>query len=147
MLAKSHKSDIVNQVVLHWTFNDYVQSGQNPIEKWYEDDLTDVGRFAFDALLKNTAKTESHMQWGGFQLMKGEAKKQKVWELKFFADDKQYRVFGIFDGAKTVILLVGCYHKGKIYSPANAIETAVNRAKALRDGKASYIGRKIKTDI
>jgi hypothetical protein len=74
MLEKSHKSDIVEEVVLHWSFHDYVEGERNPIEDWYVHDLDDGGRFGFDALLKNTAKTENHLQWTGFKYLKGEPK-------------------------------------------------------------------------
>jgi hypothetical protein len=86
MLAKSHKSDIISPVILHWSFNDYVEGEHNPIEKWRINDLTDAGRFGFNSLLKNTAKTENHLQWGGFETWKhGEAKELGIWELKFYA--------------------------------------------------------------
>jgi hypothetical protein len=138
----------MSQVVLHWSFNDFVQGAQNPIEDWHINDLTDAGRFQSNSLLKNTATTENHLQWGGFEFLEGESRKLRIWELKFFADNKQYRLLGVFGSLrKQAILLVGCSHKGKVYVPANALKTAIKRAKALRDGKAGYIGRKIRLDI
>jgi len=148
MLAKSHISDIMTPVVFYWSFNDYVEGGQNPIEVWRINGLTDTGRFAFNSLLKNTAKTANHLQWGGFDPLQGKPKKHKIWELKFFADGKQYRVLGVFFGpAKNVVLLIGCSHKGKVYTPPNALETAIKRAKALRGGKGGYVGRTIRLDL
>jgi hypothetical protein len=147
MLAKSQKSDIVN-VVVRWSFHDYVEGGQNPIKNWYDNNLTDAGRFGFDALLKDRAKTANHLEWG-LKPLQGEAKKVHIWELKFLADGKQYRVLGVFRAAKQAVLLVGCYHKGKVYTPPNALDTAVERAKALRDKKTGVTTseRKIKIDL
>src|SRR5579863_9024034 len=117
-----------------WAFHDYTERGQNPIESWYRDDLSDAGRFGFDALLKDRAKTANHLEWG-LKPLKGEARKLHIWEVKFVADGRQYRVLGIFRPGKQAVLLIGCYHKGKVYTPPNALDTAVERAKALRDKK------------
>jgi hypothetical protein len=137
----------MSQVVLYWSFNDYVHDRHDPIEDWRVNELTDAGRFAFNSLLKNTAKTENHLQWGGFKFLKGESKKERIWQLDFFADGKQYRVLAVFRSAKQAVLLIGFYHKGKVYTPPNALETAIKRAKALREGKAGYIGRTIRLDL
>lgn len=146
MLDKSHKSD--NVITVFWSFRDYREGGQNPIENWYAGDLLDGGRFGFDALLKNTAKTENHLEWSGFKLLKGDAKKERIWQLDFIADGRQYRVLGKFgEVRKQAILLVGCYHKGSIYTPVGAIQTAIRRAKKLREKKADTIERKIKFDL
>ena len=67
--------------VYYWSFADYVEGGQNPIEDWYCGSLSDEGRYRFDNLLKNTAKTESHLQWGGFKLLKGEPKKFHIGDV------------------------------------------------------------------
>src|ERR1700733_7207806 len=95
MLAKSQKSDIV-EIVVQWTFHDYVDS-KNQIEDWYVNDLSDLGRLMFDADLKNRAKIKNQLEWGGFETWRfGEAKELGIWELKFSADGKQHRVFGVF---------------------------------------------------
>ena len=133
--------------VIHWSFHDFVDS-KNRIEEWYANELTDPSKFTFDTDLKNRAKTKNQLEWGGFETWRfGEAKDLGIWELKFSADSKQHRVFGIFRPGRQAVLLIGCYHKQKRYSPANALETACKRAKALRDGGASTIERKIKFDL
>jgi hypothetical protein len=146
MLAKSHKSDIV-EMVPHWSFHDYVEGQHNPIEYWYVNDLSIVGRLAFDALLKNTAKTRNQLEWGGFKHLKGEPKKEHIWQLDFIADGRQYRLLGVFRPARQAVLLIGCYHKGKIYTPPNALETASKRARLLREMKAGIRARKIRFDF
>jgi len=121
-------------------------SGSNPIENWYST-LSDHGRTLLDALLKNNQKTESHLQWIGFRkfLTGGEMKGEGIWELGFF-DERQYRLLGIFDGAKRAIFLMGCYHKGKNYTPPNALDTALERKKLKVRGDCKLDERKIKTD-
>ncbi len=102
----------------------------------------------FDTDLKNRAKIKSHLEWGGFETWRhGEAKELGIWELKFSADNKQYRVFGVFRPGRQAVLLIGCYHKQRRYTPANALDTACRCAKALRDGRASTRERKIKFDL
>ena len=130
-----------------WTFHDYVEGASNPIEAWYQE-LSDAGKFQFDSLLKNLSKTANHLEWIGFKLLKGEPRKERVWQLDFIADGRQYRVLGVFGSVrKTAVLLLGCYHKGKVYNPPDALETATKRAKKLRENKAGTRERKIKSDI
>jgi hypothetical protein len=147
MVALSYKRDIISPVI-HWSFHDYVEGGQDPIENWYADDLSDAGKFGFDFLLKNTAKTENHLEWTGFKYLKGDPKKERIWQLDFLADRRQYRLLGVFGQIRRqAILLVGCHHKGKNYTPANALDTAIRRARSLREKRAGTRERKIKLDI
>jgi hypothetical protein len=130
-----------------WVFYDYIQGTQNPVESWISGQSEEV-QFGFKTVLKNTAKIGNHLQWGGFKFLKGEPKKERIWQLDFFADGKQYRLLGVFPGGrKTAALLLGCYHKGVVYTPHDALETACKRAKALREGKAGLRERKIGTDF
>jgi len=146
MLVKSYKSDIIKPVI-YWSFHDYVDS-RNRIQDWYVSALSDASRLTFDSDLKNRAKTKNHLEWCGFEKWKnGEAKGLGIFELKFLADAKQHRVFAVFRPGKQVVLLMGCYHKQKVYTPPNALDTACKRAKALRDGKATTYERQIKFDI
>lgn len=134
---------IPSQPKRFWSFADYVEQGQNAIEKWYSKELSDDAQFMFDNLLKNTAKIESQLQWGGFKYLQGEPKKHGIWQLDFFADGRQYRILGVFERGHRAVLLLGCYHKGKVYTPQNALETACRRAKKLKDKKASTVERQI----
>ncbi|MGD0599277.1 MAG: hypothetical protein ABR988_05610 [Terriglobales bacterium] len=133
---------------VYWSFADYVEGGRNPIADWYANDLSDDGRMQFDALLKNTGKIESHVQWSGFKFPKGELRKHRIWQLDFLADGRQYRVLGVFGSIRRqAVLLVGCYHKGKVYTPPDAFDTACKRAKALSEKRAATSERKIKFNI
>ena len=133
----------------HWILFDYVDGVTNPIEGWYEHTLTAASRFQFDALLKNMVTTEDHQHWSGFKYLKGDARTQRIWQVAFkaLADRKQYRIAGIFDGEKQAVLLAGYFHKQNIYTPPNALDTAIKRAKALREKRATRRERKIKFDF
>lgn len=144
MLVKSYKSDMVNPAI-YWRVCDFIQ-GRNPIEDWRAKDLSENGRFAFNAMLKNIVKVENHLEWGARDL-KGAPKKENILELKFIADKRQYRVAFIFQPGREVILLIGFYHKQKVYYPPNAIDTARTRASAFRSNKAGKIDRAIQFDI
>lgn len=73
-----------------WGFFDFVYlSGGTPIEDWY-DGLSEHGQDLLDGLLKANHKIEIPINWMGFRkYLKGEQK--GIWELGFYADDRQYR--------------------------------------------------------
>ena len=128
-----------------WTFWDYVSpSGNNMIEEWRVRDLSDEGKLMFSKLLKNIRNTENHLNWVGFRkfIRLG---KDKVWELEFFSDGRQYRVLGDFAGEKRAVLLIGCYHKGRVYTPADALDQALRRKGFLKNGTATCCVRRIST--
>ncbi len=129
-----------------WTFWDYVSpGGNNMIEKWRTHDLSDEGRLMFSKLLKNIRRTDNHLDWLGFRrFIKRHA--NKIWELEFSSDGRQYRVFGDFAGEKQAVLLMGCYHKGRVYTPTDAIDQAFKRKELLKNGTATHEERKISTD-
>lgn len=117
------------------------------IEEWYQKELSEEGRFAFDALLKNHQKIELCINWPGFKFLKGDMKEEGIWQLDFCADRRQYRLLGVFGNLrKSAVLILGCYHKGDNYTPRDAFKTAKKRAKALAEGEASIRERKVRTD-
>jgi len=144
----NHINVIPYRVPSYWSFLDYVEGGTNRIEDWYLQ-LSHEGKDTFDALLKNTSKIESHLQWGGFKYLKGKPKEERIWQLDFRADRRQYRLLGIFgtNSRKQAVLVLGCYHKGDVYMPKEALDTAVRRVKALRGGRAVTCVRKINENI
>jgi hypothetical protein len=131
----------------YWSFFDYVDGGVNRIEEWYLH-LSSEGKDTFDTLLKNTRKIENHLQWGGFKYLKGKPSEERIWQLDFRADKRQYRLLGVFGSiTKQAVLILGCYHKGDVYTPREALVTACKRAKAFREGRAAIHERKIKNDL
>jgi len=130
-----------------WRFFDYVEAQQNPIQEWYQK-LSFEGKISFNTVLKNTRKVALPIKWAGFKYLKGKPAEEKIWQLDFISDKRQYRVLGVFgQGRKSAVLILGCYHKGDVYTPPNALETARKRAKALREGKAETRERTISDDI
>ena len=130
-----------------WSFFDYVADGRNLIDEWYQKELSEEAQFTFDALLKNQQKVDSILNWTGFKYLKGKPKEERIWQLDFIADKRQYRLLGVFgERRKNAVLILGCYHKGDNYTPKDALEMARKRAKALREGKAQTHERQIKSD-
>jgi hypothetical protein len=133
-----------------WRYWDFVYpNGTNPIGVWYRQLPEDV-RDTFDSLLKINRKTERPDQWIGFRryLKGGDLQKFKVWEMEFRGADRlAHRLMGVFAGYKTAVFLVGCYHKGRNYTPRDALETACARAKLVHQQRASTIERTITTNF
>jgi hypothetical protein len=135
-----------------WTFVEcaFRSSGNRPLDDWYENKLSEEGKFLFDALLKTNHKTKDHREWQGFRgFLKGKAEPHRIWELGFRADGCQYRVFGIFrrNVRRQAILLVGCYHKMGIYMPPKAIKSACELVKEIERGRVDFYERKINSDL
>lgn len=133
----------------NWRFFDWVQGDSRPIQDWYENELSDAAKLLFDGLLKVNHKTELPIRWLGFKrFLQGKLRKEKIWELEFKADGKAYRVLGVFGAVrKEAVIIIGCYHKGSVYTPTGALETAYKRARSLADGGASYVERTIRDDV
>lgn len=143
---QNHKKVIFFPCPPLWSFFDYVEGKHNPIEDWYEG-LSEEARFTFDAVLKNHQKVASHLDWTGFKYLKGKLQEERIWQLDFRADKRQYRLLGVFgQERKSAVLVLGCYHKGDNYTPSDALETARKRAKALRERKAQLSERTVKSD-
>lgn len=110
--------------------------GTNVVESW-DAEKTFEAEIAFNELVKNARKTKDHFQWTSWRHpMRGEAGKLGLVELGFKASGRQYRVLSIFDGTKRLVMLSVCYHKGKIWTPKEAVETAMKRAKQVLAKKA-----------
>ncbi len=118
------------------------------MEDWYRS-LSEEASDEFDALLKANRKIESHLQWLGFRkFLKGKLKPERIWELGFHAGKRAYRIFGKFgESRKQAILLVGCYHKGGVYTPTDALDQAVTRSRMLAERKAVICARQVREDI
>jgi len=133
-----------------WRFYGFKASnGSRPVDEWFKNGLSDEAKFAFRAALKDAQKIADPNDWLCFKrFLRGEYRKYRIWELWFSCGDgRQYRVFGVFGPArKQVTLLIGCYHKGRVYTPADALDSAFDRARALIEGNATTYERKIPTD-
>lgn len=125
-----------------WRFFDY----GDDIEEWYQG-MSEEGQDMLDSLLKNNAKATEPRDWSGCKMLQGDCKEHGIWEWKFFADGRQQRLLGVFgEERKTAIFLIGCYHKGKIYQPPEALDTAIKRAKQIKPGD-KFRERQVKEDL
>jgi hypothetical protein len=131
-----------------WSFSDFVYlGGSNPIEAWYQNDISDRARLAFDALLKANERIKSHLEWLGMEKqMQGELKGHQVWQWKI-AGEVQYRILGVFSGQKRAVFLMGYYHKGGVYTPPNALKTTLDRKRLLDQGACKFDVRSAKDDL
>lgn len=146
-MLKNHTNLIFWPSPTRWSFFDYGEDGCDLIERWYQEDLSEEAQLTFDTLLKNQQKVESVLNWTGFKYLKGKPKEERIWQLDFIADKRQYRLLGVFgEIRKQAVLILGCYHKGDNYTPRDALEMARKRAKALRERRAELHERKIKSD-
>jgi hypothetical protein len=124
-------------------------NGTQPLDDWYRDDLSEDAQFALIDALKDAQKIENPHDWLCFKRdMKGDLRKYKVWELKFnCGDNREYRILGVVGTErKQAIFLMGCYHKGSVYTPTAALETTFKRARDLAQGKVTLYERKIRLD-
>jgi hypothetical protein len=126
-----------------WLFFDY----GDDIESWYLG-LSEEGRDVLDAMLKANSKADTPQQWTGCKMLQGEPKEPGIWEWRFFADDRQQRLLGIFgERRKTAIFLIGCSHKQGVYQPAECMDTAIRRAKEVRNGRTGLGRREVRSNI
>lgn len=130
-----------------WRFWDCGTLEGSLIVGWF-DGLSEEARDKLYNLLKNNAKIENPIHWGGFKYMQGALKAQKIWQLSCHDAAGQVRMLGIFSKTrKEAIILMGCSHKDSVYEPRDALEIAIKRAKDFRNGKMKIYERQVITNI
>lgn len=132
----------------NWRFFGFESGDSRPVDDWYRT-LSDEAKFAVRDGLKDAQKIDDPSNWLCFKgYLKGKLSKYKIWELRFSCgDNRQYRLLGLFGpGRKQATFLIGCHHKGRVYTPTDALDTAYKRARELSEGKAGVYERKIPTD-
>ena len=130
-----------------WTFYDFgYLGGRTPIFDWYENEISDRARLSFDALVKNNQKIPNQLEWSSVdKQMQGILKGHQVWQWRI-PGELQYRMLGVFHGLKKAVFLMGCYHKGRKYTPTDALGTTLERKKLLEKGDCKLHERPIKLD-
>jgi hypothetical protein len=124
-------------------------NGTQPLDDWFRDDLSEEAQFALIDALKDARKVDDPTNWLCFKRrMKGKLGKYKVWELRFSCgDNREYRLLGVFGSErKQAIFLMGCYHKGNVYTPTDALGTTLKRAKDWEEKRVTIYERKMRTD-
>jgi hypothetical protein len=109
-------------------------AGNNKISDWY-DDLSATEKAATDEFLKNVRRTANWKMPDYRGSLKGH---KGIGELRWPAEKKEHRLIGYLTGGKFVAL-IGCIHKQKIYTPANALETADKRKKDIENKVATVV--------
>src|ERR1700730_3768654 len=122
-----------------WTIRCYIsRTGRDMIDDWCGRQ-TDEVRAALDTALEFLVQRPRN-EWRrpDFDLLSG--KMREIGEIRFRVD-KQYRILGFFGpGRSEFTLLVGASKKGRSYDPKNALETALDRSKDVRnDGRRSRV--------
>ena len=94
-------------------------AGRDKIAQWYED-LSTQERADADRFIDNVRKVRD-WSWPDYtHLFSG------IGELRWKSCNKQHRLLGFFSGEAWVVLH-GCYHKGRTYTPHDSLETAKKR--------------------
>ncbi|MGH8371830.1 MAG: hypothetical protein ACRETO_03760 [Gammaproteobacteria bacterium] len=128
-------------MVTHWNFTDYVApDGTNYVREWAKEALG--GEEAFlDNLLLFLGQIPESKKWSGrCNPLEGEQyKKRKLYELRFTAEDKEFRVFGFFAPGYTFVMVAGCYHKDKVYKPKGAFTSACDRCDTYNAGIGTIV--------
>lgn len=120
---------------------DYMSpQGRNVIADWPAR-LLRQEQSDFMALIQILAKTR---QWKdpAFKYLKSQY--QGMGEIRFTSERKEHRVIGfVWPSPQQFTMLIGCFHKQQVYTPANALDTALQRKRFLEQGKGSVRERRI----
>lgn len=88
-----------------------------------------------DAFLKQLAKQDS---WAPSDIKPLKGKHLKgLYELRWKSGGVQHRLIGYTSAGHEFLLLIGCTHKGKVYDPPSALQTATERKKLVQTGAAT----------
>jgi hypothetical protein len=126
-------------MVALWTIRCYVSpSGRDMIDDWNSRQSDGVQAAVAVALEYLVQRPRNEWRRPDFDLLSG--KMREIGEIRFRVD-KQYRILGFFGpGRSEFTLLVGASKKGRSYDPKNALETALDRSKDVRnDGRRSRV--------
>lgn len=118
-----------------WQFMDYISpQGGNMIADWHAR-LLKQEQSDFITLVRILARTQ---QWKGpaFRRLGGEH--QGMGEIRFTSERKAHLVIGfVWPSPQQFTMLIGCFHKQRVYTPANALDTALQRKRFLERGEGS----------
>lgn len=124
--------------MLLWHFRAYVSASERNDTQKAIDGYDSYGRSAFSRAVQHLAITPK-IEWN-----EPHGKKLKnedpLYEIRYKANNRQERALGYFgpDGDTFVIVLI-CYHKGRVYTPADAFKSARRRMEQIAAGTASSV--------
>jgi len=106
-------------------------AGNNKIADWYND-LSVQERADADEVIKNMRKTKEWKLPNYRPRLKGYT---GLGELRWTSEKKEHRLIGFLQ-SNVFFALMGCTHKGTVYSPADALDQADKRKSQIENGKA-----------
>lgn len=124
--------------MVQWNFRTYESpTGRNDVHKTI-DNHDIYGKEFFKRYVEHLAVTPKN-QWQEPHVKKLK-NEDPIYEIRYKADNRATRALGYFaeDGCTFVIVLI-CYHKGRVYEPPGAFESAHERIKQIQKGIASTV--------
>ncbi|NIM42981.1 MAG: hypothetical protein GTN84_16495 [Hydrogenophaga sp.] len=116
-------------------------SGRNDVQAEVNS-YDDYAREAFSRAVAHLAVTERE-QWQSPQAKKL-VNEDPIYEIRYKANNRATRALGYFaEGGESFVIVLICYHKGRVYSPAGAFKSAHKRIAQVKDGSASTVSLQV----
>lgn len=109
-------------------------AGNNKIKDWYSG-LSSQERADADEFIKDMRKTQEWKMPCYRPKLQGY---KSLGELRWTSGNKEHRLIGYLK-AGTFFAMIGCTHKGNVYDPSDALDTADRRKSQGEDKKADTI--------
>jgi len=132
--------------VYKWRLEQYVSPWPNQrtaIEDWRKR-LEPVAKSDFDTFLKNMAK-RAEWHYPDIDGLRGK-KYRGLSELRWISGNVQHRVIGYTLSDHHYLMLIGCTHKQRRYTPTSCLDSAAERRKRVERGEACYSEYPLITD-
>ena len=132
-------------ISLKWKLFQYQSgSGRKAIDDWRKDIPVGLPRADLDNFLKIVAKKD---KWEYPDLDSLQSKKyQGLSELRWRSGNVPYRIIGYSQADHEYVMLIGCTHNNKKYTPPDALGTAVKRRDKINSGEATICEYTLLTD-
>ena len=114
------------------------------IEDWRRG-MQPQAKSDFDTFLKNMAK-QGEWHYPAIDGLKGK-KYKGLSELRWISGNVQHRIIGYTLADHRYVMLIGCTHKQRRYTPTSCLDSAVERRKSIERGEATYSEYSLVTDL
>ena len=122
-----------------WRLEQYSSPPPNDrlaIENWRKG-MRPNNKSDFDTFIKNMAK-QAEWHYPAIDALKGK-KYRGLSELRWISGDVQHRIIGYTLSDHRFLMLIGCTHKQRRYTPTSCLDSAVDRRKSIERGEARYV--------
>jgi hypothetical protein len=109
-------------------------AGNNKIADWYWG-LSAQGRSDADEFIKDMRKIK---EWTMPSYRPKLRNYKGLGELRWTSERTEQRLIGYLRGG-VFFAVMGCTHKGKVYTPADALDQAKKRRSQIEDGKVRTV--------